>query len=114
MKAAVYYRRAFDDARFRREQLDELRYFKKVEIGMLIVAGAGFVLHTLYFGLAEQKWDTGGWWLVMFLLSGASYVACATSLAALEAIDETMEAIARAGSPAQPSISSVSPLDVAS
>src|SRR3954468_11522635 len=111
MSETAYYRRAFEDARFRHEQLDELRSFKKVEIGMLVAAGVAFILHTLYFGLREQKWDGGWGWLFILLFSAVNYVACVTRLGALEAIEEKMEVNSKSTGSAQPSNSRVSSID---
>jgi hypothetical protein len=88
VKETEYYRRAFEDGAFRRAQLDDLKYFKEVDVGLLVVAGFGFVAHTLYFGFVEKTWDSGWGWLVILAISAAGSFAHSTRIGALEAIEE--------------------------
>jgi hypothetical protein len=88
MKEAEFYKSAFEDAAFRRTKLDELRYFRKVEVGMLVFAGVGFAAHTLYAGLTDGGWNSGIVWLAVLAITGGAHAVCSTRIAALQAIEE--------------------------
>jgi hypothetical protein len=88
MNETEYYQAAFDDGAFRREKLDSLRYFRKVEIGLFVVSALGFVATTLGLGLMEGRWDGGGVWLAMLAINAALYTTSSTRLAALEVIQK--------------------------
>src|SRR5215212_8987350 len=88
MQESEFYKNAFEDPVFRREKLEELRYFKKGEAWFIGLSATGFFAHTLYAGLRVGDWEAGVGWLVIASISCAGYAATAARAGALEAIEE--------------------------
>ena len=88
MQDSEFYKNAFEDPAFRREKLEELRYFKKVEVWFIGLSVTGFLAHTLDAGLRVGEWAAGAGWLVAALISCAGYAATSARAGALEAIEE--------------------------
>ncbi len=91
MKSPEFYRRAREDAAFRREKLEELRYFRNVGAGLIgfcLVFAAGFSTYT---GVSEGRWDSGAGLVLVAALAACSYSNCATRIAALEAFEAIPE-----------------------
>ena len=105
MKNSTFYQAAFEDTGFRRQQIEDLRYFKKVEVGFLAMSLMGFAIHTIYFGVNEGRWDTGGTWLLIASVSCLGYCVTAERLTALRAIDANAEPVDTANGLTQPAIS---------
>lgn len=87
MKPSVFFARAFDDAAFRQAQLNDLRYYQNVGIGLATVCSLLGIAATVYGGLSEGKWEAGVSLLGVALFTVANYATTATTIAALEAID---------------------------
>jgi hypothetical protein len=88
MKQSEIFTRAFTEHEFRREKLSELRYFRSVGIGLLILSSVCCVAHTLYAGMGKGNWEAGMTWLTPLAITAGAYSVCSARLAALEAIDE--------------------------
>jgi hypothetical protein len=85
MKTSAFYRRAFEDAAFRREKLGELRFIKWVHSGTF----SSCLLFGIALSLITRQWSEQ---LALFgaaLLSAAAYSDCSNRLAALEAFEKT-------------------------
>ncbi|MFA5264988.1 MAG: hypothetical protein WC378_14285 [Opitutaceae bacterium] len=89
MKISEFFERAFKDATYRREKLEELRYFKKVCIAVFCIITAAAVFVTVYTSLNGERWNAYIYrWLVFIVLCGWSYSTCVTRIAALKAIEK--------------------------
>jgi hypothetical protein len=87
MKESEFYERAFRDADFRHEKLEELRYSKKVGVVLLwFIAGAGVAF--LSYAIWRKGWDADFGWLAPAALCVGSYSTVVTRVAALEAIEK--------------------------
>jgi hypothetical protein len=92
MKEEEYFHKASQDARYRREKIEELRYHKKFTFVVLIVSIATAAACSVYGGISEGKWGAGfstgigGMWGSL-LLMGWVYANTKTRLAALEVMD---------------------------
>jgi hypothetical protein len=88
MKIAEFFGRAFQDATYRREKLDELRDYKKVCIGGLCVSGVAGVVATVFTGISGERWDAHIFqWLMPVVICAWSYSTCVTRIAALETFE---------------------------
>lgn len=87
MNPSRFFARAFDDAAFRRAQLDDLRYSQKVGIGLVAFCSLLGIAASVYGGLENGDWESGLSLLGVALLGFANYATNATTLAALETID---------------------------
>jgi hypothetical protein len=93
MKESEFYHTAFENSAFRREKLEELRYFKKVGAGLLVFVSVCFVAHAVYAGLKDGSWDGAMGWLAALMMVGGAFSVCSTRVAALEAIEERAEVL---------------------
>jgi hypothetical protein len=87
MNIALFYERAFEDAAFRREKLEEMRFLKIFSAGGFWISFAlGFGLW-LYSGISEGMWNAHLTPLSTTLLSAAVYSNCVNRIAALRAFE---------------------------
>jgi hypothetical protein len=87
MKADPFYERALRDAGFRQAKLDDLRYFLKVDIGLLVLGAILCVSEIIHSGLKHGNWFGSSDGVVWIVIPGALYAVTSTKIAALEAID---------------------------
>jgi hypothetical protein len=88
MKIAEFFGRAYQDATYRREKLEELRYFKKVCIGGFCVSGVAGVVVTVATSVSGERWDAHVFqWLMPVVICAWSYSTCVTRIAALETFE---------------------------
>jgi hypothetical protein len=87
MKESEFYKRALRDTAFRREKLDELRYSKKVGIGLLCFCISVGTAWSLYAGIREGQWAAGFRCFTLVVFCAGVYFITVTRLAALEAIE---------------------------
>jgi hypothetical protein len=88
MKIAEFFGRAFEDATYRREKLEQLRYFKKVCIGGICVSAVAGVVVTVSTSVSGERWDARIFqWLMPVVICAWSYSTCVTRIAALETFE---------------------------
>ncbi len=87
MKQSEFYRRAASDPAFRRQALDDLRYFKQVGLGLTCFCGAIAFGIFLYSGWTHREWNRGGEMLFVAALTGSTWLLFRRRMSALEALD---------------------------
>jgi hypothetical protein len=91
MKAVDYFRQAQQDAAFRRQKIDDLRYLRNLSLGVLVLLSVVASVSTLYIGW-EEGWKVAiegaaRLWFIGIVLFAWNYSRFNTSLAALEAMN---------------------------
>ncbi|HEX2854011.1 MAG TPA: hypothetical protein VHO24_12295 [Opitutaceae bacterium] len=102
MKPPPFFIRALDDAGFRHAQLADLRYHRKVGIGLAVSTALLSGAATLCGGLQHGKAEDGLPLLGVTLLVLVNHATTTTTIAALEAIDQ--RAGGEKGSPESPAV----------
>jgi hypothetical protein len=89
MKMAEFFERAFQDAPYRHEKQEELRYWKKACIWGQWITGIPAVIVPLYVGArGERLFADICRSLMPFVICAVSYSSCVVRLAALEAFEK--------------------------
>jgi hypothetical protein len=83
------FKRAAEDASFRRAKLEDLRYFKTVGAGLIWFCATAAVAVSLYGFITAGSWDQGLALGFMAFLCASTHHSCSIRLAALQAIKDS-------------------------